>query len=88
MKQCKVYSSEKKNETAGIIVEGHVLLPASRHEDVEICYFAMVMAKTPRNGFDSIGDGWDAVPEDIREDVRWYMANNGMEQPETVRDIQ
>jgi hypothetical protein len=35
MKQCKVYSGEKQNETDGIIIDGHVFLPAPRRDEAE-----------------------------------------------------
>jgi hypothetical protein len=35
-----------------------------------------------------IGDGWDAVPEGLIEDVRAFMADNGLKQPENVEDLQ
>ena len=55
--------------------------------EVEIMYYARILEKTPRVFPGRIGDGWDDVPEDIYEDVRNFMANNGMVQPETVDDI-
>ena len=55
--------------------------------EAEILYYARVLEKTPRVLPGRFGDGWDDVPEDIFEDVRNFMANNGMVQPETVDDI-
>ena len=55
--------------------------------EAEIRYYAKVIDRTPRILPGRVGDGWDAVPEDIREAVRDYMLNNGLEQPETIDDI-
>jgi hypothetical protein len=55
--------------------------------DSEIRYYARLMERTPRDVPWRIGDGWDDVPEDIRENVQVYMMTQGLEQPETVDEI-
>ena len=52
--------------------------------DAEIYYYANLMSKTPHCIPGLVGDGWDGVPEDIRENVRAYMMVNGLEQPDKV----
>jgi hypothetical protein len=35
-----------------------------------------------------IGDGWDAVPKYLIEDVRAFMADNGLKPSEYAEDLQ
>jgi len=46
----------------------------------EIEYYAKLMAGTPRRVQGREGDGWDTVPEDIRDKVRAHMIEKGWEQ--------
>ena len=52
--------------------------------EAEIKYYAKVLEKTPRILPGRIGDGWDAVPEDIRKAVHNYMETHDMIQPERL----
>jgi hypothetical protein len=75
-----------------------VLHPAHDYEDIpdaaysawkemEVDYYAHVMARTPRYVKGRIGDGWDGVPHDIRDAVQEYMTAKGMVQPETIENL-
>ena len=55
--------------------------------DREVHYYARVMDRTPRHVPEREGDGWDVVPQDIRENVRVHMLANDMEQPEDIEAL-
>jgi hypothetical protein len=55
--------------------------------DAEICYYARVLSRTPRHFPGREGDGWESVPNDIRDAVREYMLINGWKQPENVGEL-
>jgi len=57
MKKCKIYSTAKKAEAEAIIIDGHVLLPAPRRDDIEPahisdgqCYYPPIYAATFAEG--------------------------------------
>jgi len=73
-----------------------ILKPIYLYEDIpnaaykawverEIYYYARLISRTPRCMSGRTGDGWDAVPLDIRKEVRAYMETHDMKQPEKLR---
>lgn len=65
------------------------VLEVMRKEETaeEVRYYAKVFARTPRRCPERDGDGWDTVPEDIRNMVREHMKDNDMTQPETAVEL-
>lgn len=76
-----------------------VLAPEYEYEEIlalaydeevksEIHYYALIISRTPRHTAGRPGDGWDAVPADIRDAVLHYMEANHIKQPDTAKDLQ
>ena len=79
MKKCKVYSTKKNAEAEGVIIDGHVLLPAPRRDDVAPTHIADGQCYYPPLYAVAFAEGmhFDLLPFSLA--CAWGEYNNGEE---------